>query len=152
MARKQVPREQSSSTNASADHSGDGWDQAKGGNYFDGLKYGAKNPMQVQTGRKGGRYVVFDRSPCGIDGLLEKRALAILNSSRRLTHTTIQPNLFRMNVEVVGKLTGAGLVAGTVSTETARSRLALWMCRISSVRLLRLLRLRTSPPVPLPTT
>ncbi|KAH0548594.1 hypothetical protein GP486_007862 [Trichoglossum hirsutum] len=54
MARKQVSREQPSSANGSADLSGDGWDAARGGGYFDGLKNGARNQIQVHTGKKGG--------------------------------------------------------------------------------------------------
>ena len=64
MARRQVSQEQPS-TKGSADISGDGWDSARGGEYFDGLKNGARNPIQVQTGRKGGRYVISDGSPYG---------------------------------------------------------------------------------------
>lgn len=85
MARKQVSRELSSSANGSADHSGDAWDSARGGAYFDGLKIGSRNQIQLQTGKKGGRYVVSDGPLCGLDGQLEKKikrrifALAILN-------------------------------------------------------------------------
>jgi hypothetical protein len=63
MARRQVSREQTASPNGSAERSAepssDVWDAARGGGYFDGLKIGSRNPIQVQVGKNDGRYVAL---------------------------------------------------------------------------------------------
>ncbi|KAI9775715.1 MAG: cysteinyl-tRNA synthetase [Geoglossum umbratile] len=73
MARRQAPREQAS-PNGSAERSGDVWDAARGGGYFDGLKIGSRSPIQVQTGKKVGS---FDR-----DGQVSPGSLDATNFQR----------------------------------------------------------------------